>query len=113
MKKEINLSEVNLQSLVAELQNTLTSPTPIFFKGWGNRRLEIDVKRVELMNDYIKNVIATGQSFIQLKADALISYEKIELLAKKELFELKNQAEAAEYNFKLLNEKYENHISLN
>ena len=106
-KREINLSEVNLQSLVAELQNTLTSPTPIFFKGWGNRQLKLDVERAGLINEYIQNVIATGQSFIKLKADALISFEKIELLAKKELYELKSQADMAEGDYKLLNDKYE------
>ena len=67
----------------------------------------MDVKRAELINNYLQAVINTGQSFIRFKADALISYEKIELLAKKELYDLKNQADGAEYDFKLLNNKYE------
>lgn len=110
-KREIDLSTINLQSLVANMQQMLTSPTPLIFKGWGNKRLELDVKRINLMNQYIQNIIATGQSFIQLKADALISYEKVQLLAKKELFELKSNADGAELDYKLLNDKYEHQLT--
>ncbi|MHB8581036.1 MAG: hypothetical protein ACYDA4_14425 [Ignavibacteriaceae bacterium] len=110
-KREIDLSTVDLQSLVGDMKQMLTSPTPIIFKGWGNRRLELDVKRVGLMNEYIQNVIATGQSFIQLKVDAIVSYEKIEQLATKELNELRIQAAESEFGLKLLNKKYENELT--
>lgn len=110
-KKEINLSEVNLQSLIGELQNTLTSPTPIFFKGWGNRRLELDVERVRLLNQYIRSIADTGQSFIRLKVDALISYDKINHLAHTELNELKRQSIISDNNLKLLQDKYENELT--
>lgn len=109
-KREIDLSAIDLQSLVGELQSVLTSPTPIFFKGWGNRRLELDVERVKLMNDYINTVAATGQSFIRLKADSLISYDKIKLLAKTELIELQSRATAKELDLRLLQDRYENEL---
>ena len=34
-KREIDLATIDLQSLVGDLKQVLTSPTPIFFKGWG------------------------------------------------------------------------------
>lgn len=102
----IDLGEVTLQGLVAELQSTLTSPKPLIFKGWGNRRLELDIERVRLMNDYINAVIDTGQSFIRLRADALISYEKIQLLAETELNQLKARARRSVLDLLLLEEKY-------
>src|ERR1035437_9244173 len=74
-EKEIDLSTIDLNGLVAELQRVLTSPAPIFFKGWGNMRLQLDVDRLGLLNDYIQNVMAAGQSFVRLKADAVISYK--------------------------------------
>ena len=110
-KKEIDLSTIDLQSLVVDLQRVLTSPTPIFFKGWGNKRLELDARRVDMMNMYIQSVIATGQSFIRLKADAVISYDKIKLLAEKELNGLRQQAAESEFGLKLLDKKYENELT--
>jgi hypothetical protein len=109
-KREIDLSTVDLQSLVGDMKQMLTSPTPLIFKGWGNRRLELDVERVRLMDKYIQNVIAAGQSFIRLKADSLISFDKIKLLANKELYELRKDSEGAEYDLKLLTEKYQSEL---
>lgn len=106
-KTEIDLSVIDLTTMVSELNNVLTTSTPIFFKGWGNQRLELDVERVRLINQYIQGVIATGQSFIKLKVDAVVSHEKIKMLAQTELNELKLKAENSELNLKLLNEEYE------
>ena len=49
-----------------------------------------------LHNNMDFTVATVGQSFIQIKADALISYDKIELLAKEELYSLKKRAGGAE-----------------
>lgn len=111
VKREIDMENISLKSLVGELQRVVTSPAPVFFKGWGNRRLELDIERVELMSDYIDAVAEAGQAFIHLKADALISYDKIQLLASAELATLRKSAREAEYSLGLLDSEHQLELS--
>lgn len=103
----INLSDITLENLVAELQSTLTAPRPLIFKGWGNKRLKLDVERVRLFNDYIKAVAETGQSFIRLQADAIVSYEKIQSLAHIELNELRASVRKSALDLLLIEDQYQ------
>jgi len=103
----INLSEITLENLVAELQSTLTSPRPLIFKGWGNKRLELDIQRVRLLNDYIEALAETGQSFIRLQADAIVSYEKIQSLAHIELNELRARVRKSALDLMLIEDQYQ------
>lgn len=78
----IDLSTVDLQSMARKLAVAINQPNPVFFKGWGNRRLQLDVERVYIIQSYIEAVRQAGESFINLQADAVLSYEKIENLVK-------------------------------
>lgn len=85
----INMSESTLSQLSEQLTNSLTSPTPLVFKGWANQRLKLDVERVKILLDYINTMISTGDAYIKYKASACISFEKIQRLANTELNNLK------------------------
>lgn len=87
--KEIDMSEATLAELSRQLTNCLTAPTPIIFKGWANQRLMLDVERVRILVEYINVIRDAGDSYIKLKADSLISFEKIQILANTELNMLK------------------------
>lgn len=102
----IDLSNLNLESMVRKLAIAINSPNPVFFKGWGNKRLELDVERVHIIKDYIDAIRLAGDSFTELQADAVFSYEKIEELVKIKRFDLKKLSKKGKLDLDFMNDEY-------
>ncbi len=102
----IDLSKVNLQAMVRKLAVAINKPNPVFFKWWGNRRLELDVERVYIIKEYIEAIQAAGESFVHLQADAVLSYEKIKRLVQINRNELLRQLRDSELQIDLLEAEY-------
>jgi hypothetical protein len=81
----IDLSKLDLDGLVRELAYTVNKPNPVFFKGWGNKRLQLDIERVALIRDYIWTLRSAGSEFVDFQADAVLSYEKIKKVTETKL----------------------------
>ncbi|RPI19220.1 MAG: hypothetical protein EHM58_02565 [Ignavibacteriae bacterium] len=79
---EFDLSKMTMETLVQKMAFEMTKPGPVFFKGWGNHRLELDVERVRILGNYVEEIRKTGSSLMELHADAALSFEKIEKLTK-------------------------------
>ena len=79
----IDLSRANLDGVLKGLAKAINKPAPVFFKGWGNRRLQLDVERVGILEDYIRALRGAGNEFLELKADAIFSHEKLEHFIKR------------------------------
>lgn len=77
-ERVIDMESMNLESFFRDIAITLNKPAPIIFKGWGNRRLELDVERVQILRDYIGNVRRTADEYLKLRADMFFSKEKFE-----------------------------------
>lgn len=103
MENEFDLSKLTMDALVKKMAFEMTKPGPVFFKGWGNRRLKLDVERVNILKDYISSVRETGKELMHLQAEAVISYELIDDLVKLKKLDSKYQIELAK-------EKYLNEI---
>lgn len=108
----IDLSKVDLQSMVRQLAIAINKPNPVFFKGWGNRRLELDVERVHIIKDYIDAIRSAGDSFLELQADAVFSFEKIEELVKIKRNELKKISKQSKLDLDFLNEEYAHKVEM-
>lgn len=106
-ENEINLSNLNLQGVVRNLAIAINKPNPVFFKGWGNRRLELDVERVYIIKDYIEAIRSAGESFINLQADSILSYEKIEKLVQINRNVLLKQLRESELEIDILETEYQ------
>lgn len=100
---EYDLSQLTLSALTKKMAYEMTKPGPVFFKGWGNRRLELDVERVKILKDYISTIRATGDELMHLQAESVISYEMIDDLIKLKKINIKNQIEIAkeEHRYKI------------
>lgn len=77
-KQVIDLGSLSLEGFFREVATTLNKPSPVIFKGWGNRRFELDVERVYIMSNYIQAVRGACNSFLQLQADIFFAEEKFE-----------------------------------
>ena len=106
----IDLSRVDLQTMVRELAVVINKPNPVFFKGWGNQRLKLDVARVCLIKEYIEAIRSAGESFIQLNADAILSYEKVEKLVQINRNALLKQLKESELQIDLVEQQYKSQI---
>lgn len=107
-QKSVNdISEINLRNLLIEARDILTAPKPILFKKFGNRQLTEDVKRIGLINEYLENLVKSGQSLVRLNVDAITSMEKIQLLAQTELDQLRSNAKKAKNNLEYEDSSYE------
>lgn len=106
----IDMTSVDLQGVFRSLVATLNSPTPVIFKGWGNKRLELDVDRVRIITSYIQAVQDAGEAFMDLKADAILSFEKLKALTEIKKNDLKREVRESELKLDLLNAEYENKI---
>lgn len=100
---EYDLSQLTMSALTKKMAYEMTKPGPVFFKGWGNRRLMLDVERVNILKEYIFSVRETGKELMHLQAEAVISYELIDDLIKLKKLDSKYQIELAK-------EKYLNEI---
>ncbi len=104
--QEFDLSKITMETFVQKMAYEMTKPGPVFFKGWGNRRLELDVERVRIIGAYIESIRSTGESLMQLNADAVLSYENIEKLTKIKRNELDEKVRRSELNLDFVNEEY-------
>lgn len=107
---EIDLSHVTLQGLVGQMAYLTTKPGPVFFKGWGNRRIELDIERVRLIRNYIDEVRAAGSSLTEFQADAVLSFEKVKALTEIKHNDLKTQVQESKLKLDLVTEKYNSEI---
>lgn len=103
---EIDLSSLDLRGMTRQLASVINKPNAIFFKGWANDRLRLDVERVHIIKDYIDAIQAAGESFINLKADAIFSYEKIQGLVQIKRNELLKQLRESALEIDFVEEEY-------
>ncbi|MBZ0201578.1 MAG: hypothetical protein K8I03_01025 [Ignavibacteria bacterium] len=107
---EFDLSQLTMNVLTKKMAFVMTKPGPVFFKGWGNRRLELDVERVEIIREYIEAIRSTGDSLIHLHADSVLSFEKMENLVKIKRKDLMYQLRESELKLDLLEQEYQTKI---
>lgn len=111
-EREIDLAKVTMDAMLKKMAYIMTKPGPIFFKGWGNRRLELDVERVYIIKEYIDAVKSSLDSYTLLRADALISFEKIQKLANTQKNELLYKLKQSELDLTFLDKEYEHKAKL-
>ena len=78
--RELDLAEYKMNFFSDKLANLMTKPEAVFFKGWRNRRLQLDVEHIHIIKAYIDAMRDAGESFLNFRADQVLSYEKIQLL---------------------------------
>jgi len=110
--RELDLSKLTMEALVKRMAFELTKPGPVFFKGWSNRRLELDVERTQILKNYIDSIISTGESLMDLQSDAVLSFEKIEALTYIKQNELKARVRQSEKELDFVNEKYKHELEM-
>lgn len=108
--QEFDLSSITMETLVRKMAFEMTKPGPIFFKGWGNRRLELDVERVRILGTYVEELRSTGSSLMELNADAALSYEKIEKLTHIRRNELDERLKRSEINLDFVAEEHKHRL---
>lgn len=108
---EIDLSTVTLNGMVGQMAYLMTKPGPVFFKGWGNRRLQLDIDRVYLIQNYIEAVRRTGSSMAEFQADAVLSFDKVKALTEIKHNDLKTQIQESKLRLDLVTAKYESEIA--
>jgi cyclophilin family peptidyl-prolyl cis-trans isomerase len=104
---EFDLSQLTMNTLTKKMAYVMTKPGPVFFKGWGNRRLQLDVERVEIIREYIEAIRATGDSLIHLHADSVLSYEKMENLVNIKRNDLLLQLKESQLKIDLLEKEHQ------
>jgi len=84
MKKEeiqetvIDMEKMSLEGFFREVTFTLNKPSPVIFKAWGLRRMELDTDRIRQLGQYIESVRGTADQYLKLRADMFFSKEKFE-----------------------------------
>lgn len=106
VSKEFDLSKITMETFVKKMAYEMTKPGPVFFKGWGNRRLELDAERVRIMGTYVEEIRKTGSSLMELHADAALSFEKIEKLTKIKRNELDERLKRSELILDFIDEEH-------
>jgi len=109
---EFDLSKLTMSALTKKMAFEMTKPGPVFFKGWSNRRLELDVRRVQIMQSYIESIRSTGDSLMELQADAFLSYEKIEALTKEKRYQLEKRVVDSKNELDFAQEEYTHKIKM-
>lgn len=95
----IDLEAMSLEGFFRDVAFTLNKPTPVIFKGWGNRRLRLDEERVEILGNYIESVRGTCDQYLQLRADMFFAKDKFDYFVKANTMNAKN-------NLDLIKEEY-------
>lgn len=102
---EIDMTQ-DVKGFIRNLAVAINQPNPVFFKGWGNHRLELDIERARLLNQYIQTSQDTFKSLLSFRAEIIFSentlkglLEKKELQQTKELEALANEFEAKNREF--------------
>ncbi|MFA5011164.1 MAG: hypothetical protein WC644_04345 [Ignavibacteria bacterium] len=109
---EYDLSQLTMKSLVKKMAYEMTKPGPVFFKGWGNHRLEFDVERVKIIGRYITSLRDTGNELMQLHADSILSFETIEKLTLIKRNDLQKQLEQSKVDLNFVKFEYQHRIKI-
>lgn len=109
--REIDVSAIQMDAFSNKLTNLMTKPEPVFFKGWRNRRLKIDIEHMYLVRDYIDAMRDAGESFVNFKVDQIFSYEKIQGLVQINRNNLLRQLKDSEYQIDLLEKEHRGKIA--
>jgi hypothetical protein len=110
MENEFDLSKLTMESLVKKMAFEMTKPGPVFFKGWGNRRLELDVERVNIIKNYIDSLRETGNSLMELQSDAVLSFNKIKILSEIKKNELASKLQKSQVDLDFVKIEYQSKI---
>jgi hypothetical protein len=109
---EFDLSKLTMDALVKKMAYEMTKPGPVFFKGWGNRRLMLDVERVKIIKSYIDSIVDTGKSLMDLQSDAFLSFEKINSLVEEKRYQLKERVQLSKNSYNFAKEEYVHKIEM-
>ena len=109
---EFDLSQLTMSALTKKMAYEMTKPGPVFFKGWGNNRLRLDVERVHIMKEYIDSIRDTGESLMELQADAFLSFEKIKALTEEKRYQLKKRVVDSKIAFDFAKEEYTHKLEM-
>lgn len=110
MENEFDLSKLTMEALVNKMAFEMTKPGPVFFKGWGNRRLKLDVERVNIIKNYIDSLRETGNSLMELQSDAVLSFAKIKTLSEIKKNELASKLQKSQVDFDFVKIEYHSKI---
>ncbi len=96
---ELDLTSINMGEALKTLSKAINRPFPIVFKSWGNRRMQLDIERVYLINDLITATHNAGKSFLELQADVIFSDELLNAMVykKREDFKMVLEKELADH----------------
>lgn len=97
---EIDITSMSMEVLKRELEGVLNTPKPVFFKTFGNNRLQLDSERIGILNDAIQNTIRANSSLAQMEVEKAFNHEFFTELSKKNIAELKSQISHMEYDLK-------------
>lgn len=109
---EYDLSQLTLSALTRKMAYELTKPGPVFFKGWSNNRLMLDVERVRIMQQYIESIRSTGESLMELQADAFLSYEKIKSLTEEKKYQIQKRVVDSKIALDFAKEEYTHKLEM-
>jgi hypothetical protein len=109
--REIDVSVCQMDAFSNKLANLMTKPEPVFFKGWRNRRLKLDIEHMYLIKDYVDAMRDAGESFVRFKVDQIFSYEKIQGLVQLNRNDLLRQLRESELQIDLLENEHRGKIA--
>lgn len=109
--REIDVSVIQMDAFSNKLANLMTKPEPVFFKGWSNRRLKLDIEHMYLIKDYVDAMRDAGESFVRFKVDQIFSYEKIQGLVQLNRNDLLRQLRESELQIDLLENEHRGKIA--
>jgi hypothetical protein len=109
---EYDLSQLTMSTLTKKMAYEMTKPGPVFFKGWGNSRLLLDVERVRILQQYIDSIRSTGESLMELQADAFLSYEKIKALTEEKRYQFKKRVIDSKIALDFAKEEYTHKLEM-
>lgn len=109
--REIDVSACQLDAFSNKLANLMTKPEPVFFKGWRNKRLKLDIEHMYLIKDYVDAMRDAGESFVRFKVDQIFSYEKIQGLVQLNRNVLLRQLRESELQIDLLENEHRGKIA--
>ncbi len=109
--REIDVSVCQMDAFSYKLANLMTKPEPVFFKGWRNRRLKLDIEHMYLIKDYVDAMRDAGESFVKFKVDQIFSYEKIQGLVQLNRNDLLRQLRESELQIDLLENEHRGKIA--
>jgi hypothetical protein len=73
----LNIPELSLDNLISELHKTVNSGKWVIFKGWQNKRLELDADRQNWIIRHIQNLGLTAEELAKTKASIILSSQMV------------------------------------